>query len=42
MHLALFPVMFTLGSDIYDDLFGIAMLVFFVVAWLYMIRFGRN
>jgi len=34
--------MFIQGSDIFDDLFGIAMLVFFVVAWLYMIRFGKN
>ena len=34
--------MFTFGADILDDLFRIAMLVFFVVAWLYMIRFRRN
>lgn len=34
--------MFIQGSDILDDLFGIAMLVSFVVAWLYMIRFGKN
>jgi len=41
-HLAFSFFMFTFGTDIFDDLFGIAMLVFFVVSWLYMIRFGRN
>jgi hypothetical protein len=30
------------GADIFDDLFGIAILVVFVAVWLYMIRFGRN
>jgi len=30
------------GTDGFDDIYGIAILMLFAAAWLNMVRFGRN